>query len=83
MHHAAPSFRTPLTYEAYRDVPSTFLICKQDTSFGVFAQEAMAALPGEGVVRTQVCEGSHVPMFSIPQTVADVVHEAASARHAV
>jgi hypothetical protein len=77
MYHAKTSFYTPLTYEAYRDVPTAFLLCKQDASMPFEAQQGMVATVGEGVVRTYTCEGGHCPMLSMPQTVADVIHDTA------
>lgn len=78
MHHAKPSFCTPLTYEAYRDVPSHYLLCKQDGCFPLFMQQIMAAMPGEGLVRTHECEAGHVPMLGAPQAVADIIHAIAT-----
>ena len=76
--HAAASYRTPLTYEGYRDVPTTYLICKKDASMKLEFQQLMATIPGEGT-RTIVCEGGHFPMLSVPKAVADAIHDAASA----
>ena len=78
VHHAKPSFCTPLTYEAYRDVPTHYLLCKQDTCIPVFLQQIMAGMPGEGLVRTHECEAGHVPMLGAPQAVVDVIHAAAT-----
>ncbi|KAH7111148.1 Alpha/beta hydrolase fold-1 [Dactylonectria estremocensis] len=78
VYHAKPSFFTPLTYEAYHDVPSTYLFCEKDACFPLAVQQAMAAMPGDGVVQTRTCTGSHSAMLSVPQAVADVVQAAAS-----
>ncbi|KAJ5692540.1 alpha/beta-hydrolase [Penicillium macrosclerotiorum] len=73
--HAKPSFFTPLTYEAWRDVPTAFLFCKQDASIPFEYQQSMAAMPGEGVVRTYSCEAGHAVMVSMPEVVADVIRD--------
>ncbi|KAL3478498.1 alpha/beta-hydrolase [Aspergillus californicus] len=78
VYHAKPSFYTPLSYETYRDVPTTYLFCEKDASFPLAMQQAMAAMPGDGLVRTRTCAGGHSAMLSMPRAVADVVQSAAS-----
>lgn len=41
------------------------------------AQQGIVAAVGEGMVRTYTCAGGHCPMLSMPQTVADVIHDTA------
>lgn len=38
----------------------------------------MAAMPGDGLVRTRTCAGSHSAMLSMPEAVADVIQSTAS-----
>lgn len=64
-------------YEAYRDVPTTYLLCSHDASMPLEAQQGMVSAVGEGVVRTYTCEAGHCPMLSVPQDVADVIHNTA------
>jgi len=78
VYHAKPTFFSPLHYEAYRDVPTTYLFCEKDACFPLAVQQAMAAMPGPGLVRTRTCAGSHSAILSIPQAVADVIQSAAS-----
>jgi hypothetical protein len=59
-------------------VPTTYLFCEKDACFPLAVQQAMAAMPGHGLVRTRTCAGSHSAMLSIPQAVADVIQSAAS-----
>lgn len=35
----------------------------------------MVAAIGEGAVRTYTCEGAHCAMLSVPQDVADGIHD--------
>jgi hypothetical protein len=79
LHHAWPTMQDPLTHEGYRDVPTTYLLCEKDAAIPVEAQKFMSSYPGEGVVKIHTCAAGHSPMLSMPQVVADVVHEAASA----
>jgi hypothetical protein len=78
VYHAKPSFFTPRTYEAYRDVPPIYLFCEKDACFSLPVQQGMAAMLGDGLVRTRTCAGSHPAMLSVPWAVADVIRSAAS-----
>jgi hypothetical protein len=70
-------FVTPLTYAAHKHVPSTYLLCTQDRAIPFPIQQLMVAAAGEGVVSTHVCDASHLPMLSMPETVASVIRKAA------
>ncbi|KAJ5884923.1 hypothetical protein N7495_009433 [Penicillium taxi] len=74
-YHTIASLKTPLTYEAYRDVPSTYLFCDNDECLPVDTQRAMAALPGRGFTRMYRCSAGHFPMLSMPEGVAFVIHD--------
>ncbi|KAJ5668097.1 uncharacterized protein N7477_006667 [Penicillium maclennaniae] len=78
VYQAKPSFCTPLMYEAYRDVPAHYLLCKQDASIPLSAQRMMAAMPGRGVVQTYESDAGHCAMLSAPQDVADVIQNAST-----
>lgn len=75
--HAPAAMRSPLTYEAYRHVPSHYILCTQDTAFPLVAQQMIANMPGEGVVRTHSVDGGHFAMLSQPKPVADVIRDIA------
>ncbi|PLB45813.1 alpha/beta-hydrolase [Aspergillus steynii IBT 23096] len=77
VHHAPEAMRTPMTYEAYRDVPTSYILCNLDASFSLAAQQMVAGIPGEGVVRTYPVDGGHFAMLSQPQAVAEVIQEIA------
>ena len=73
--HAPETMRTPLTYAAYHDVPTSYIFCTQDAGFPLSAQQRIAAIPGEGAVHTYSVDGGHFSMLSQPQAVADVIHD--------
>ncbi|KAJ5086775.1 alpha/beta-hydrolase [Penicillium alfredii] len=77
-YHAKPTFFTPLTYEAYRDVPATYLLCEGDRAIPLKAQQKMVDAVGD-IVQTRVCAAGHSPMLAMPQTVAEVIIGAARA----
>lgn len=75
-HHAWPTFTTPLSYAAYRNVPSTYLICEQDAAIPLAGQQAMVAFGGEDLKKV-VCSSGHSPMLTMPETVVDLIRNAA------
>lgn len=64
-----------MTYEAWREVPTSYILCTLDSSFSAAAQQMVAGIPGEGVVRTYSVDGGHFAMLSQPQAVADIIQE--------
>ncbi|KAJ9294966.1 hypothetical protein DTO271G3_6528 [Paecilomyces variotii] len=76
LHHSAASFDTPLTYPAYKYLPTTYLLCKQDMAIPFAGQQAMASIAGEAVTK-HICNSAHSPMLSMPDTVVSVIREAA------
>ncbi|KAL3490734.1 alpha/beta-hydrolase [Aspergillus germanicus] len=76
--HAPEAMHTPLTYAAYYDVPTSYILCARDVGFPLFAQQKIAGIPGEGVVRTYTVDGGHFSMLSQPQAVADAIQGAAT-----
>ncbi|KAJ5768494.1 hypothetical protein N7533_001077, partial [Penicillium manginii] len=77
VHHAMPSFLSPFTYEAYRDVPTTYLFCERDQAIRPDFQREMVANAGDNVVRTYTCASGHSPMLSVPEKVVEVINDTA------
>ncbi|KAL7782517.1 Alpha/beta hydrolase fold-1 [Trichoderma ceciliae] len=71
-HQAKPSFYTPLTYPAYREVSVSYLLCEQDNAIPLVAQQGMAGIGGRGVT-SYYCSASHSPMLSMPGKVVEVI----------
>lgn len=76
LHHAAPTFDTPLTYPAYQHLPTTYLLCKKDQAIPFVKQQAMTEIGGEAVTK-HICESGHSPMLSVPDTVVGIIRQAA------
>jgi pimeloyl-ACP methyl ester carboxylesterase len=68
-----PAMRQPLRSVAWRDVPSTYVICDQDNAIPVVAQEYMAKRAGD--VRRM--DASHSPFLSRPDEVVALITELA------
>ncbi|TKA37268.1 hypothetical protein B0A54_11253 [Friedmanniomyces endolithicus] len=69
-------FLLPLTYAAWKHIPSTYLVCEKDMGIPVVAQEAMISQPGADFT-VERCGASHSPFLSIPDFTAGVVRRAA------
>ena len=69
------SFVQPVKSVAWRDVPSTYVICDRDNAIPVGAQEAMAARAGT----THRIDCDHSPFLNHPDEVADLIRAAAAA----
>jgi pimeloyl-ACP methyl ester carboxylesterase len=67
------STEQPLTRAAWREIPSTYVVCEEDQAIPVFAQEAMAQRAGT-VLRLPA---GHSPFLSHPKELADVLRQLA------
>jgi pimeloyl-ACP methyl ester carboxylesterase len=71
---AKATFEQPVRSVAWRDVPSTYVICDRDNAIPVPVQEAMAARAG--TVHRLDCD--HSPFLNDPDAVAALIREAAA-----
>jgi pimeloyl-ACP methyl ester carboxylesterase len=75
------AWQSELSYEAYRDVRSTYLICEADEAIPVKQQErmirAVGEADGEDVVWVERCGSGHSPMLKCPVRVVEVIRRAA------
>jgi pimeloyl-ACP methyl ester carboxylesterase len=71
--HAIAAFVQPVRSVAWRDVPSTYVICDRDNAIPVAAQEAMSARAGT----TYRLESDHSPFLTDPDAVADLIRNVA------
>ncbi len=68
------SHYAPLTYEAYKFHPVTYLFCEQDQMLPLFVQKLMVA--GSGIeFNSESCTASHSPFLSQPTVVLRVVRD--------
>lgn len=77
--HSFATFSTPLTYEAWRDIPSTYLYCDDDRAIPYKKQVQMVEMAREARVEiaTVTLEGSgHSPFLKDPEFVARVIRKA-------
>ncbi|KAJ5822559.1 hypothetical protein N7447_004899 [Penicillium robsamsonii] len=60
----------PVTYTAYREIPSTYIVCKNDMALREPFQRRMIA-QGEGCFEVEECEEGHSPFMSNPGFIVD------------
>jgi pimeloyl-ACP methyl ester carboxylesterase len=69
-----PSFEQPVRSVAWRDIPSSYLICERDNAIPPVLQEQLAERAGD----VRRVEASHSPFLSRPGEVAELIAELAS-----
>ncbi|GAD95939.1 hypothetical protein ANI_1_1316164 [Paecilomyces variotii No. 5] len=75
--HPAGPLIVPLTYTAYREIPSTYIVTENDKALPPSTQERMIAQGGEGVFEVIRCQEGHSPWLSNPRFIVDCVRQAA------
>ncbi|KUL84131.1 hypothetical protein ZTR_07198 [Talaromyces verruculosus] len=73
---SAASFDGSLTYPAYRDIPTTYLLCEKDRSIPVEIQQVFVR-NCDGDIRLGSCQAGHSPMITMPSLVAETIVTAA------
>ena len=66
----------PATYAAFMEIPSTYIICKNDLALPVSVQRRMVA-QGEGAFHVEECDEGHSPFLSNPGFIVDCLRRAA------
>ncbi|KAI9728847.1 MAG: hypothetical protein M1834_007234 [Cirrosporium novae-zelandiae] len=68
-------FRAPLTYPAYQDIPSTFLLCENDQAITKSEQEECRKILGDSA-RIEMCTAGHFPFISQSDRAVEVIRRA-------
>lgn len=72
--HSYQVMHSPLTYEGWRHVPTTYLYCSQDAAIPPHIQKLMVEETAKGVdIRTETCEAGHSPMINRAEDVAAAI----------
>ncbi|KAJ0423259.1 Alpha/beta hydrolase fold-1 [Aspergillus carlsbadensis] len=64
---------TPLTYEAYRDIPAAYIFCTEDRAFPIAGQKNVVQTTG--IQRATSLKASHSPFVSDPDGVVAFIRE--------
>jgi pimeloyl-ACP methyl ester carboxylesterase len=72
--HARSVFKDALHGTAWREVPTSYVVCEQDNAIPAFAQDAMAARAGT----VHRLDSGHSPFLSRPDEVAELLRAAAA-----
>lgn len=76
--HSYRTFLSTCTYEAWRDVPSTYLYCLKDMALPLSVQKSMVEETAKGCgIRTETVDASHSPFISKPEETALAIRRAA------
>jgi hypothetical protein len=74
--HPAGPFVVPVTYTAYLEIPSTYIITENDRALLPSQQERMVARAG-GALDVERCQEGHSPFISNPGFIVDCIRRAA------
>jgi pimeloyl-ACP methyl ester carboxylesterase len=76
--HSYQTFYSPLTYAAWKHVPSTYLYCLQDVAIPLHIQKMMVEETAKGVdFKTDTLNAGHSPFLSMPEEMAKSIRRAA------
>lgn len=68
------AYNKHIKYAAWREVPSTYLVCEKDQSIDVPMQEGMAS---QALAEVERCSVGHMVMLVVPEVVVDLVRRKA------
>lgn len=74
--HAVGAFWSKATYNAFKHIDSTYLICENDNAIPLVAQEHMISQPGARFT-VERCKASHSPFLSMPELTANFIRRSA------
>jgi hypothetical protein len=74
--HPPGPFVVPVTYTAYLEIPSTYIVTENDHALLVSQQERMIASAG-GALDVERCQEGHSPFISNPDFIVECIRRAA------
>jgi pimeloyl-ACP methyl ester carboxylesterase len=74
--HPPGPLAVPATYTAYREIPSTYIVCENDQALPLCVQERMIA-QADGAFHVERCQEGHSPFLSNPAFIVDCIRRAA------
>lgn len=76
--HSYRVFHTPLTYEGWRHVPTTYIYCTLDAAIPIHIQKMMVEETAKGVdIQTDEINAGHSPFINMPEAVASSIQKVA------
>ena len=77
--HSVATFMSPMTYAAYKEIPSTYLMCKNDRmiTYGLQREMVEKAVAAGAQVDVVTCDAGHSPFLSQPDLVVRLIARAA------
>lgn len=62
----------PVTYTAYLEIPSTYIVCRNDQALPACVQERIVA-QGNGAFHVERCDEGHSPFLSNPSYIVNCI----------
>ena len=75
-HHSLPTLFAPQQYAAFQHIPTTYLLCTEDSTIPIERQRALIEDAGVPIT-VFTCVAGHSPMLSQPELTAKVIRYAA------
>ena len=76
--HSYQCFHSPVTYEGWRHVPTTYLYCTLDAAIPIHIQKMMVEETAKGAnINTEEINAGHSPFINMPEAVAESIQRAA------
>ena len=78
--NATALMQPDVSYEGWRDVPCSYLMCENDQAIWPGAQQRMVALAKSkgGDIHVETCSTGHFPFVSHPEVVVKLIQRAAA-----
>lgn len=79
VHHSLPTLNAKVDYAAWKDIPTTYLVCNGDVTIPPEKQRGCVeqAKAKGGDVTMVECESGHSPFLSMPDLVSKIIRRAA------
>lgn len=78
VHHSAPTLGGVATYAAWRDIPTTYLVCNGDVTIEPAKQwGCIERARKKAEIQVVECGSGHSPFLSMPEVVSKVIRQAA------
>ena len=76
-HHSRPVLLIPQTYAAWRYIPTTYLLCKEDRMIP-YERQLELVEDADVPITTFTCDAGHSPHLSQPELTSRVIRHAAA-----
>lgn len=76
-YHSYGSFKSPLTYVPYNDIPTAYILCEKDQAIPINVQRAMIDhardIAPNAMDTIESLDAGHSPFLNMPDAVAQIL----------